>query len=384
LVIRLKEPQLLYLLKIVESLDQQDQSQLFGLFPQPVAGNDSAYVGTILNSLRTQLDTVSQMRVKIGETPWPAFPPECSDARLAPTRRLRKGVAHAASIVSGGPEHRLVFCLTPQAVENPAAYLNAVSALLPPYQQPVEPVWPRVRLILRDDGDRPILVEKLRREKNAEVLVYEPDLTPEALMDAMAREVVDPAVPEASRMQLLAQLASLDSAYGRFDDAIAKFAVLYDYFKRQNVLVMQAFVLQGLGDIARRTGRLPLAKERYGQGLTLALGTEAPVMMLTLALSIGDVSLELGHYEDAAGHLEIARKLAAGLKNRPVEADALEKLGMAQMGLRRPNDALTTWREAAEISRVAEYRERLASVNERISQMRAPAGPHSAALSDGS
>ncbi len=149
------------------------------------------------------------------------------------------------------------------------------------------------------------------------MLIYEPDLSPPALMDAMARDVADPALPEPQRMQMLTQLASLDYAYGRLEEASAKYEILYDYYRRDEVPVMQAFVLQGVGDVLRRVGRLPLAKERYRAGADA--GDRPPralPLIMSLAYAVGDVSLTLRQYQDAEDHLEIARKIAISLRNQ--------------------------------------------------------------------
>ena len=370
LVVRATNVELIYLLKMVESLDEREPAHVFGLFPQPVAGDAGAYVSSVLGALRSQLEPVNQLRVADGHPSWPAFPAACDDPRTRPGDRLRAGIAHAASLVPGGPEHRLVITLFPQAVEKPASYAEALGAVIPggPGPQIPEPAWPRVRLIVRDDGAAPVLIPALRRMKNPDVLIFEPELSPPALMDAMAREVSDPTTPEPKRMQLLTELAALDYAHGRLDEAVAKYQVLYDYYRRNDAPLMQAFVLQGVGDVLRRVGRVPLARERYGQGLTLALETKGLPLIMSLAFSAGDTSLQLQHHKDAEEHLEIARKVAVSLRNHPVEADALEKTGDARIAQKRLGEGMASWRAAADVCRKAGYRERLASVLEKMSK----------------
>src|SRR5258708_7528593 len=222
--------------------------------------------------------------------------------------------------------------------------------------------------MLRDDGAAPRIIEALRRSKRPDVLIYEPDLSPAALMDAMAHDIRDPGLPEARRMQMLTELASLDYAYGRLEEASAKYEILYGSYRRHQSPLMQAFVLQGVGDVLRRVGRLPLARERYAQGLTLAITTQGLPLIMALAYAVGDVSLELQRFQDAADHLEIARKVALSLHNRPVEADALEKIGDARLALNRPGEAIGVWRDAAAVCRVAAYKERLLSVLARMAK----------------
>lgn len=368
LVVRATNVELIYFLKIIEALDQREPAHVFGLFAQPVSGDAGAYVTSVLDGLRSQLDPVNEVRVTGGQPAWPPFPPECGNPVVPAARRLRAGVVHAANLVPGGLEHRLVFCLFPQKIDRPNAYADAIAGLLPPQKAPAEAAWPRVRLILRDDGSQPRLIEALRRAKNPDVLIYEPDLSPPALMDAMARDVTDPTLPEPQRMQMLTQLASLDYAYGRLEEASAKYEILYDYYRRQQVPLMQAFVLQGIGDVLRRVDRLPLAKERYAQGLTLAITTQGLPLMMALAYAVGDVSLTLRQYQEAEDHLEIARKIAVNLHNRPVEADALEKIGDARAALKRSGQAVSAWRDCANACRIAAYKERLLSVLDRLAK----------------
>jgi hypothetical protein len=366
LVIRASDVELIYILKMLEALDQREPAHVFGIFAQPVAGDASGYVTAVLSGLREQLQPIDRVRVAEGKPSWPALPARCDDPSVAPGRRLRAGIAHAAGLVPGGVEHRLVFCLLPRTIAKPAAFAEALSAVLPSPQPSTEAVWPRVRLIVRDDGARPLLIEALRRMRNPDVLVYEPDLSPPALMDAMAGQVADPGLPEARRMQMLTELASLDYAYGRLEEASSKYELLYDYYRRQGSPLMQAFVLQGAGDVLRRIGRVDLARERYGQGLTLAITTQGLPLIKAIAYSAGAASLELGRFQDAEDHLEIARKVAANLHDRPVEADALEKVGDARLALKRPADALVAWRDAAKACREVSYKERLVSVLERM------------------
>jgi tetratricopeptide (TPR) repeat protein len=370
LVIRATDVELIYLLKMVEGLDQREAAHVFGLFPQPVAGGAPAYVTTVLAGLRAQLEPINQLRIAEGNPPWPPLPAECDDPRTRPGRRLRAGIAHAARLIPGGMEHRMAFCLLPQAIGKPAAWAEALTGVLPSEGGGAdeEAAWPRVRLLVRDDAAAPILIPALRRAKNPQVLIYEPDLSPAALMDAMAREVADPGLPEANRMQMLAELAALDYAYGRLTEAVAKYEILYDYYHRNQAQLMEAMVLQGVGDVLRRIGKLPLARERFGQGLTLAITTKGLPLIMSLAFSAGDTSLELQRFKDAEDHLEIARKVASKLFNHPVEADALEKIGDARLAQKLPGEAMAAWRDAANICRKAAYRDRLASVLEKMSK----------------
>jgi tetratricopeptide (TPR) repeat protein len=369
LVISLEESELVLVLKLIQTMDQQDNANVYGLFPEPVRQSSGAYVGDVIKSLANQLEGVNTARVGEGKPSWPPMPAACTDMRLPATQRLRASILHARSLVPGDPDNRLVFALLPQDMAAPESYLEAIASLLPKPGSAPDPAWAGIRLILRDDKAKPRLIPELRRQKNAHVLVYEPDLTPAALMDAMAQEVADPTLTEAERMQALGQLATLDFAYGRLAEASAKYGVLYDYYRRHQAPAMQALVLQGVGDILRKTGNLPLARDRYAQGLTLALATQSLPLMLGLAYNVGDLDLELKEYAEADGHLDVARTIASKSLNPQLEADAMEKMGIARMGQRRYADAVAIWNEAAEVCRGCNHRDRLCSILQRLSQV---------------
>jgi hypothetical protein len=347
-------------------MDQQDAANVFGLFPQAVGTTSDAYVTEVVASLSSQLDGVNTVRTAEGKPAWPPMPSACTDPRLPPSQRLRVAILHARNLVPNDPDNRLVFCLVPQQIESAPAWADAVSSLLPAPTSSPDPAWAGVRLILRDDKKNPRLVPELRRQKIPHVLIYEPDLSPAALMDAMAREAVDPNLTEAERMQVLGQLAALDFAYDRLDDAVAKYGILYDYYTQHEAPAMQALVLQGVGDILRKTGNIPLARERYAQGLTHALATQSLPLMLGLAYHVGDTNLILESWADADGHLDVARTIAGKMLNPQLQADVMEKMGIARMALQRYADAVAIWEEAAELCRGCDHRDRLCSLLERL------------------
>jgi hypothetical protein len=369
LVIALEESELTLVLKMVETMDQQDNANVYALFPEAASKSSDAYVSEVIKSLTSQMDGANTARVGDGQPAWPPVPAACTDPRTPPTQRLRAAVLHARSVVPNDPDNRLVFCLLPQQMAPPEPYREALSSLIPGPDGPPDPAWAGIRLILRDDKAKPTLIPELRRKKNPHVLVYEPDLSPAALMDAMAREAADPTLPEAERMQALGQLATLDFAHGRLEEAAAKYGVLYEYYTRYKAPAMQALVLQGVGDILRKTGNLPLARDRYAQGLTHALETQSLPLMLGLAYNVGDTNLELRSYAEADGHLDVARTIASKLLNPQLQADAMEKMGIARLAQKRYADAVAIWNEAAEVCRGCNHRDRLCSILERLSQV---------------
>jgi tetratricopeptide (TPR) repeat protein len=222
-----------------------------------------------------------------------------------------------------------------------------------------------LRILLRDDRETPFVAPVLREHRTWGVLLYEPDLSTAALTDSLAQEAADPAVPAPERMTATLQLAALDYAYSRFDEALEKYGALYTYYEEHQVPAMQAMCLDGVGRVLQRMGRLAEAKARYQQGLALLEGTQALPAVLNLAAAAGEVSLALSELEDAEGYFDVAERVAAALMNPYAKADAMEHLGEVRLRLRGPADAQRTWTDAATLCRATEYWARLATVLER-------------------
>jgi tetratricopeptide (TPR) repeat protein len=129
---------------------------------------------------------------------------------------------------------------------------------------------------------------------------------------------------------------------------------------------MQAVVLQGVGDALRQMQEHALAKEIYHRSLALVMDTQALPVLLNLTFAIGDVSLVLEDYRDAEGFMGLAAQIADKMGNPFVQADALEKEGMARDRRRDLTGAVLVWQEAAALSKTCAYPERQQSVLQRL------------------
>jgi hypothetical protein len=69
------------------------------------------------------------------------------------------------------------------------------------------------------------------------------------------------------------------------------------------------------------------------------------------------------------GHLDVAQTIAGKTLNPQLQADAMEKMGIARLQQKRYADAATIWNQAAEVCRGCNYRDRLCSILERLSAL---------------
>src|SRR5262249_30515749 len=141
------------------------------------------------------------------------------------------------------------------------------------------------------------------------VQLYEMDMSTPALCDALVMEAADRSMPAASRMQALLQLAYLDYAYKRYDQAMEKFGKLYSWYRQHDVPAMQALTLQGAGDCLRQTGDTDSAKLRYQQGLTRAMEAKSLPVLAGLTMALGDLHMDLGEHREADGYFGLAAQI---------------------------------------------------------------------------
>ncbi|NPC76505.1 hypothetical protein HPP05_43025, partial [Corallococcus exiguus] len=299
-------------------------------------------------------------------------PPLCLDVRQPPALRLRTAFEHVRSLLPPEGDHRLVWALLPMKISDRIGFAQLVGELLP--RDGFQPWMRSMRVVVRDDRESPFLVPALRKQKAPGVLLYEPDLSTAALTDSLAQEALDPNVPEPERMQALLQLAALDYAHQRFPAAIEKYSLLHAYYAEKELRELQALCLQGTGDVLRRVGKLELAREKYQQGLAVAVQTKALPILLNLSMAAGDVSLDLKQYPDAEGYFDISDRVAAKALNPYAKADAIEKLGLARYLRKDLGGAVKAWRDAVTLCKSAEYAPRLRSVLERLVKVYGDAG----------
>jgi tetratricopeptide (TPR) repeat protein len=349
-----------YVLKTLEGIDDTSPSDLFLTFAEPFT-RAPEYAAAIMKHLRGQMAVA---RAKGEGEPFPPLPAICDDEAAPPPARLRAAVDHVAALVPARGGHKVVWGLLPLHVADQEGYARIVGQFVP-WRGP-EPWMRGLRVVARDDRERPFLSPALRKNKAPGVLLYEMDMSPEALNDALVKGAGDRSLAPADRMQALIQLAGLDVAYRRYPEALDKYRRLYDFYAEHHAPAMQAVALQGVGDVTRRQGDRKGAKLRYQQGLTLAMQTQALPVMLHLTYAIGDVSLELGDDRDAEGFFGLAEKLAGKLMNPYVKAQALEQQGIARTRLGDAAGALVAWRGADALCKAFSYHERRRSVLERL------------------
>jgi tetratricopeptide (TPR) repeat protein len=366
LVMSVDDAGMALIVKTLQGIDQQNASDLFVLIPDDAVAPD-LYLTAIAARLEADRMVVNDMLAQEGKPPWPELPVACLDRRLPDSQRLRAMTEYVRGLMPKDGDHRVIWALLPMTIKDPLGYARIVGQLVP--RAEIEPWMRGTRFIVRDDRTQPFIIPSLQKMQAPGVLTYAPDFSTAAVEAALTEEALDPEIPVPQRMNNLLQLAALDYSYGRFEDSIEKYGVLFTYFTQTGAKELQAMCLQGVGDVMRRIGKPVAAKEKYEQGLLLCADSQALVVTLNLCVAAGDTSFELKQLDEARGYYELADKIATKIVNPFVKADCLEKIGMVMELGGQIGPAAKIWTDATQLCRQMEYEFRLVSILERLRAM---------------
>jgi len=301
----------------------------------------------LIERLRLDHKLASAAFVEQGKPPLPEFPQSLGDLSRPPADRLRDAVAFARSLLPKQGGHRLVWGMFPQAIADRKEYLKLAAALVP--FQRVQPSMRGVRVMLRDDPGTASFAPGLASAPR--VRLRPADFGPGVVEDGLREDAENEKLSDDDRMNSLFTLASLDYAHNRTTDAVEKFQILLGYYQSTGNQTMQAFVLNGLGDVSHRAGDLERAREWYECAIEPATGSKQPVVMAVVVRNLGDVAYGQRRFADAEQFYDGWDKLAGESLDPDSKARALEKRGLSQEQQGAFDRAVQSFEAAAELSR---------------------------------
>lgn len=384
-----------YVLKVLEQVEGHDEASLYLSIADEYLDADN-YARMIASRCIDVYDVVAKEIEERGEPPLAPFPAALTtNKQLSPRDRVVMAIEHLGARLPNTDEHRVVVVLLPLAVHDWVDYAKFIGTFARRAGAPPEPWSIYARLFLRDQRDH-VIGNGLLSLRAEGVLSVDVDMSTDAFAGDLAQDAVDPAVPVAARMQAILQLANVDLSYKRHEEAVKKFALLFDYYGRSDAPIMQAMCMQGVGDCLRMLEQPAPALERYQQGLAIALAAKSPVpispipsapapgetpkipeptrglhpnappVMLNLLLGAAPLCMTLRKFEDARSYYADASRLAAKCMNPYAACDALQGEGDAQRALGKPKEALALWRDCETIAEKYAYYDRLVTVLERM------------------
>ncbi|MFZ5891772.1 MAG: hypothetical protein ACOY0T_12015 [Myxococcota bacterium] len=386
-----------FVLKVQEQLAGEVPGSLYFSFGEEFVGKDH-YALAIARRLSLLLTLENEQRRSDGRDELEDFPAEMLAPRTPAKRRILLAFQHMFQWLSVPTEQRVVLALMPIKLGDGPAYYEFMAEFA--IRDGREPWMDNGRIIARDDRATHVTALALNNIQADGMLAFDVDFGTESMAASMAQDAVDPRLPLGERMQNFLQLAMIDMSYQRYDESIKKYAVLYEYYKLSDAPIMQALCLLGVGDCLRMAGQTVRAREKYQQGLALALQAKSPVaipappladgspnpnpglhpsappVLLNLALAAAEVSMTLNLFDDARSYFDTASRMAAKCMNAFAAADTLERKGDAEVALGLHAEALATWSDVDKIAAGYKYYERRESVLMRTQQLYESARMH--------
>ena len=182
-----------------------------------------------------------------------------------------------------------------------------------------------------------------------------PNIMEEELLEASA----NPNVPPDEKMRAEVQLAYLDCAYSRFDQAIARFLKALAFFQWAEVPVMEGLVIAGLGDVARRQENWHDAQHWYECAVVPAAKSGNPMLMSNIVQNLAVVAFHDKRFADAEQRYSELVTLRRAMIDEDGLVEALEWQGLAAEEQLAYDRAVVCWEEGALICRAFELKHRL-------------------------
>ncbi|MBV9928146.1 MAG: tetratricopeptide repeat protein [Acidobacteria bacterium] len=336
-------------LKLLRDVEQATETDVYFISADSFI-SPASFVSVAVDRFREEHRLACEGLAAEGLPVFPPLPETLSDARQPPAERLRELICFARTLVPREGGHRLVWAMFPQEIADRPAYLNLVSSFIP--RAGIKPWMRGLRLIFRDEAEPQ---QRARQFTEApRVRVNRVDFGPEAVAASLEEEVADEDLSVEERMQSLFTLASLDTAHNRIADALARYKVLLGHYQQSENQLMQALVMNGIGDVYQRNEDLGRAQRWYECAITPALAAQVPVVLATLAKALGDVAYKLGQYAEAEQYYDNWDKLAGHMLDAESKARALEWRGLCQEQQGAYVRATRSWEDAATLSRNTE------------------------------
>jgi tetratricopeptide (TPR) repeat protein len=363
LAVRCLDEESIAVLKIIEELDESATSEWFWTFQQGFA-EPAEYVSAVVKDFATQHSGVAIVQKMRKQPEWPPIPEAILDDSAAPVSRLRELMTFSRSLL-GHEGARAIWVLFPLEIKNPEAYAAFLSQLME-HEFPF-PWFHHIRMIARD---APLLTEMRC------VDFYTPDLSAEAMDQALEEDASDPQLPLAQRIQALFLSAQRDAAYGKFEEALKKHEVVLKFHSAAGNGAMTALVLNSVGEIHQRDGRPHQAEQCFSAALEPACqGPYPPVPVLyNSVVNLAETRLIQGHFEQAEPFYESAEQLATVQRDPRAKLQAIEKMGLCQAMQGKHEEAVASWRRGAELAAKLENPDLQLTMLQRLRELFAVAG----------
>ena len=336
-------------LKIVSDLEQADATDVYLLFADDFVAPDP-YVSVTIERLREQHKIANEWLVEQGRKPLPPIPKKLTDETRSPAQRLGDAIMYARSLLPKEGGHRLIWVMFPQQIKDRKSYIELTSIFIP--WRGLQPWMRGIRFIFRDEPETECFMPELVKAPRARIMSV--DMSPDAIQASLKDEVEDEELPDEQRMTALLQNAMLEAAHGHTEEAMAQYNILLGHYQHTNNHVLQALVLNAIGDIYNRANNFEKAQHWYECAVPPAVESKSPVMLHTVVRNLADLAFRNNQHETAEQLYNYADQLAGKMLYAEGMAQARERRGLIQERLKAYKEAIDSWERAAQLCRNTE------------------------------
>ena len=293
LLVPCEDSDVAFVLKALRDLDRESASDLFLLFADDFEGS-SAFVSNIADHLHEEHE-LTNGAVGPDVEKLPPLPSELFDLKVRPAARLESGLRYAHSLIDARKGQHFLWGMGPGHIENVETYLELLRPLLPSPE--IRPWMRGARIVARVPAD--FRIDQSPLAKSTRVRVKPFTIPPGAQEEELQAAALDPKLPLGDRMQAEVQLAYLDCAHSRFEQAVGRFLKALAFFQWAEIPVMEGLIISGLGDIARRQNNLKAAQHWYSCAVVPAAKDGNPILMANIVQNLAVIAFQEKRFVDA-------------------------------------------------------------------------------------
>jgi hypothetical protein len=343
------------LMKALRDLDRESGSDLYLLFAEEFRAPASFVDGL---ALRLQEEHQLTNESAPDDAKLSPLPPAFTDAAEPPIPRLEAGLTYGHELIDVRAGQHFVWGMGPGSIADATSYLKLLSTLLP--NPSIRPWMRGARVVARVPANFQLETSPLAPYRRVRVRPF--TIPPEVHESGLRAAADDPKAPMGDRMQAEVQLGYLDLAYGRSSEAIGRFLKSLAFFQWAGVASMEALIICGLGDIARREGNLKEAQHWYQCALVPAGKDGNPMLLANVVQHLAAIAFHQERFGDAEEHYSELVTFKRAMVEEDGLAEALEWQGLSQERLLAYDRAVESWYESAAICKVFDMKERLPRV----------------------
>jgi tetratricopeptide (TPR) repeat protein len=341
------------LLKALRDLDRESSSDLFLLF-----ADDFQTPDTFLDDIARRLQQEHALTNEAVGSDVPKLPPlprAFLDPRNPPLARFEAGLQYAHSLIDFRQGQHFIWGLGPGTISDPRSYLDLLAQLLPDPE--IRPWMRGARIVARVPPDFQLARSRLATANWVQVRPFV--IPPNAQEEELIATSEDPKIPLGDRMQAEVQLAYLDYAHSRFDEAIKRFLRALAFFQWARIAAMESLIICGLGDIARRQENWQEAQHWYACAVEPGAKADNPVLMSHIVQNLAVVAFHENRFREAEERYGELVTLKRAMIDEDGLVEALEWQGLSQERQGAYDRAVVCWEEGTLICKAFELKHRL-------------------------